>query len=84
LTSKQQAVSSLRYDRGATIEQIASWLKITRRAVFYRLRNARLRAALSQQNQGSSYPAVARTGRLYSASQITTAARSEYLNLDEV
>jgi len=84
LTAKQQAVSSLRYDRGATIEQIASWLNITRRAVFYRLRNARLRAALSQQTHAGSYPAIARSGRLYSASQISTTAGRAYLNLDQV
>lgn len=45
LTEKQQEVLWLRYDQKATIEQIAAWLKISRRAVLTRLRNARRRAA---------------------------------------
>jgi hypothetical protein len=44
LTEKQQEVLWLRYGRKASIDQIAAWLKITRRAVLSRLRNARRRA----------------------------------------
>lgn len=84
LTAKQQAVSSLRYDRGATIEQIALWLNITRRAVFYRLRNARLRGASLDPSRTGGCAALTRFGRLYSASQISTAARQPTLNLDEL
>jgi predicted DNA-binding protein YlxM (UPF0122 family) len=43
LTEKQQEVLWLRYDRRASINQIARWLKISRRAVLSRLRNARMR-----------------------------------------
>lgn len=41
LTEKQQEVLWLRYGRRASIDQIARWLNITRRAVLSRLRNAR-------------------------------------------
>jgi len=44
LTEKQQEVLWLRYGRKASIDQIAAWLKISRRAVLSRLRNARRRA----------------------------------------
>jgi transposase-like protein len=81
LTAKQQVVASLRYDRGATIKDIAKWLNITRRAVLYRLRNARRRTA--RWGSGSLvYPAIAPSGRRYSASQISTAVRPN-LNLDQ-
>ena len=43
LTEKQQEVVWLRYGRRATINQIAQWLKISRRAVLARLSNARRR-----------------------------------------
>lgn len=43
LTEKQQEVLWLRYGRKASIDQIAAWLKISRRAVLSRLRNARKR-----------------------------------------
>jgi hypothetical protein len=82
LTAKQQVVASLRYDRGATINDIAKWLNITRRAVLYRLRNARRRTA----KWGSGnlvYPAIAPSGRRYSASQISTTIQPN-LNLDQV
>jgi DNA-binding CsgD family transcriptional regulator len=49
LTEKQQEVLWMRYDQKATIEQIAAWLKISRRAVLTRLRNARRRAASNGQ-----------------------------------
>jgi hypothetical protein len=44
LTEKQQEVLWLRFGRKASIDQIARWLGITRRAVLSRLRNAKRRA----------------------------------------
>jgi predicted DNA-binding protein YlxM (UPF0122 family) len=44
LTEKQQEALWLRYGRQASINQIAAWLHISRRAVLSRLRNARRRA----------------------------------------
>jgi hypothetical protein len=84
LTAKQRAVATLRYDRKATIEEIAGWLHITERAVYYRLKNIRHRTA---QWAGGSlvYPSIAASGRRYSASQISTAGGpTPTLSLDEV
>jgi hypothetical protein len=72
LTEKQQEVVWLRYGRRASIEQIARWLSITRRAVLARLGNARRRT----QRAGLAFPASAdvlkapRKSRLYTASQL--------------
>jgi len=68
----------LRYEHGATFGQIAAWLKISRRAVLYRIRNARRRLGeLPRQS------AISRQ-RTYNASQISVAARNSTLNLDEL
>ena len=47
LTEKQQEVLWLRYGKNASVDQVARWLNITRRAVLNRLRNAERRASLA-------------------------------------
>ena len=72
-TEKQQEVLWLRYGRKASVDQIAKWLGITRRAVLMRLRNARRRA----ENAGILFAGPApkltarQIGRRYSISQIS-------------
>jgi DNA-binding CsgD family transcriptional regulator len=84
LTAKQQAVATLRYDRKATIQEIAKWLNITHRAVYYRLRNIRRRTA-GRAGGSLVYPAIAPSGRRYSASQISTiGGPTPTLSLDQV
>jgi hypothetical protein len=85
LTEKQQEVLWLRYGRRASINQIAAWLNISRRAVLARLRNARRRAA----QEGSAFPTVSirpvaeQKVRSYPASQITVEGGVR-LNLDDL
>lgn len=73
LTEKQQEVLWMRYGQNATIEQIAIWLKISRRAVLARLHNARRRSAAN----GQSFPIpIVRPQdrakpRMFTASQLT-------------
>lgn len=73
LTEKQQEVLWLRYGHHASINQIADWLRISRRAVLSRLRNARRRAA----DAGSAFPEISARPiaeqklRTYPASQIS-------------
>lgn len=69
MTRKQVAVIELRYQRGATVGQMAKWLRISPRAVQYRLRNAECRA----RRLGVMLPAKGRVeARMFSASQIMT------------
>lgn len=81
LTPRQQEVYRLRHEQGATIDQIAQWLKISRRAVFYRLQSAHRRAGRATQVCSDDQDD---RGRVYSASQISVAARGDSLNLDEL
>jgi len=73
LTEKQQEVLWMRYERRATITQIAWWLKISRRAVLARLSNARRRT----QRAGMAFPDLTNSRaerakpRLVSASQVS-------------
>jgi len=78
LTAKQKEVMRLRYEHSATFGQIAAWLKISRRAVLYRIHNARRRLGELPRNN-----AISRQ-RMYSASQISVAAKHSTLNLDQV
>jgi DNA-directed RNA polymerase specialized sigma24 family protein len=63
LTARQQEVVLLRHECGASIEEIAAWLGISRRAVLYRLRNARRRM------DGPDQPARSK-GKSVAASQV--------------
>jgi DNA-binding transcriptional regulator LsrR (DeoR family) len=72
LTEKQQEVLWLRYGRRASIDQIAGWLHITRRAVLARLRNARQRAGSSVFSASDVRPVMEDRLRTYPASQIST------------
>jgi len=86
LTEKQQEVLWLRYGRRASIEQIARWLKISRRSVLSRLRNARRRTELA----GLAFPeskdllVASKRSRLFSASQIATTGMNQGLQMDEL
>jgi hypothetical protein len=78
-TAKQQAAMKLRYECGATIGQIADWLKISERAVRARLQNAR-RAANPARTAESVMVDMHRQ-RTFAASQISSGDRAE-LDLD--
>lgn len=86
LTEKQQEVLWLRYGRRASIDQIARWLKISRRAVLSRLRNARRRT----QSAGLAFPESKeplesqQKSRLFSASQLAATRGGLGLQLDEL
>jgi predicted DNA-binding protein YlxM (UPF0122 family) len=86
LTEKQQEVLWLRYGRRASIDQIARWLKISRRAVLSRLRNAKRRT----QKAGMAFPEKveiptgANRSRLFSASQIAINGSGAGIQLDEL
>jgi DNA-binding NarL/FixJ family response regulator len=71
LTEKQQEVLWLRYGHRASINQIADWLHISRRAVLARLRNARRRAGASAFPAADALPALEPKFRTYPASQIS-------------
>lgn len=73
LTEKQQEALWLRYGHQASINQIAAWLHISRRAVLSRLRNARRRAAEAGLALPESIALPSRTQRLrmYPASQLS-------------
>ncbi len=86
LTEKQQEVLWLRYNHKASINQIATWLKISRRAVLARLRNARRRTggtgpALPPQ---SVMPAIEQRFRTYAASQISVPGTGCAMQMDEL
>jgi predicted DNA-binding protein YlxM (UPF0122 family) len=86
LTEKQQEVLWLRYGRRASIDQIAQWLKISRRAVLSRLRNARLRT----ERAGLAFPDSKnlldpqRRSRLFAASQIGSHGAGRGIHLDDL
>jgi len=86
LTEKQQEVLWLRYGRRASIDQIATWLNITRRAVLARLRNARRRTA--QAGHGFPEPGVLLAAeqrlRPVSGSQVSSMEAGRRLTLDEL
>jgi DNA-binding CsgD family transcriptional regulator len=83
LTARQREVMRMRFDRGASIEQIADWLGITRRAVLYRLRNARnRRGEITPSRRRSNVPRG--KVRLYAASQMTAESTSEILGMEEL
>ncbi|MGA3066074.1 MAG: sigma factor-like helix-turn-helix DNA-binding protein [Tepidisphaeraceae bacterium] len=81
LTVRQQEVLAMRYDLGATIEQIAVWLTISPRAVSYRLRTAHRRL---RGRTWADYAKAEKKGRTYSVSQISAATRCEPQNLGEI
>jgi predicted DNA-binding protein YlxM (UPF0122 family) len=73
MTEKQQEVLRLRYQHHNSIDQIAQWLGISRRAVLYRLRNAQKLSA-SEEMVRPSVPKNARKSQKhprYATSQIT-------------
>jgi biotin operon repressor len=86
LTEKQQEVLWLRYGRRASIDQIATWLNISRRAVLARLRNARRRT--SQDGHGLAEPgallAAEHRLRPVSGSQVTSMEASRRVRLDDL
>jgi predicted DNA-binding protein YlxM (UPF0122 family) len=84
LTTRQQQVVWLRYVNNASIDQIASWLRITRRAVFLRLRNARDRGVTPETAAHMTLLGHKPRRRLYTASQLQGVAGAETLNLDNV
>ena len=71
LTEKQQEVLWLRFGRKASIDQIAHWLGITRRAVLSRLRNAKRRASGQAAINFSELKPPAPKLRQFSISQIS-------------
>jgi predicted DNA-binding protein YlxM (UPF0122 family) len=86
LTEKQQEVLWLRYGRRASINQIAAWLKISRRAVLSRLRNARLRTSAvgAAFPERLAMPAADGKPRMYAASQISAEGENGVIQLDEL
>jgi predicted DNA-binding protein YlxM (UPF0122 family) len=86
LTEKQQEVLWLRYGRRASIDQVAEWLKISRRAVLCRLSNARRRT----QRAGMVFPESkislmeTKKVRQVAASQIATSHDNQGLQMDEL
>jgi predicted DNA-binding protein YlxM (UPF0122 family) len=87
-TRKQREVLQMRYEQGATIDRIAAWLRISVRAVYYRLQNAqkvmaRHRSAQAQSGKANILPKKLRK-RSYTASQIAAESKSATLNLDDV
>jgi hypothetical protein len=85
LTEKQQEVLWLRYGRRASIDQIATWLNISRRAVLARLRNARKRTAQAGGfPEPGVLPAAEQRLRPVSGSQVTSMEASRRVQLDEL
>jgi hypothetical protein len=86
LTEKQQEVLWFRYGRRASINQIAVWLKISRRAVLSRLRNARRRAARAGSGfpEEAMRPSAAQKFRTYPASQISDREGGGVMRLDDL
>jgi DNA-binding CsgD family transcriptional regulator len=92
LTRRQREVIRMHCQRGASIDEMAGWLKISRRAVLYRLQNARKKIKAT----GGEYlapPAVAngmsaqpipRKNRTFSASQILGSASGSALDVDHL
>jgi hypothetical protein len=76
----------LRYGRRASIDQIATWLNISRRAVLTRLRNARRRTAQAGQDFPEPEALLAAEERLrpVSGSQVSSAEAGRRLTLDEL
>jgi Sigma-70, region 4 len=86
LTEKQQEVVWLRYDHQASIDQIAAWLHISRRAVLARLRNARRRTAGSglELPRVRAMPARNQRLRTYPASQLAREGSSGEMRLEHL
>jgi DNA-binding CsgD family transcriptional regulator len=80
LTARQREVYRLRHDYGASVDQIARWLKISPRAVFYRLQCANRRLGDGE----FRFEEQAEAGRTYSASQIAAGGRGDFLNIDDL
>jgi DNA-directed RNA polymerase specialized sigma24 family protein len=68
ISKSQREILLLRYERGATIDQISEWLRINRRSVIFRLRRAE-RQALRGKAPRSSLPDTQRR-RTYSATKL--------------
>ena len=85
LTEKQQEVLWLRYGREASIDQIARWLKISRRAVLSRLRNARRRTCKAGLvfPEGELSPPQQKARR-YTISQITAKSTAGGSPIDDL
>ncbi len=80
LTARQREAYRLRHQGGATVEQIAAWLKISPRAVWYRLQCAHRRLG----EAAESYDEPGDRRRTYSASQLSTAAQGNAVNIDDL
>ncbi len=89
LTDRQIEVLRLRHEHGATLDQIASWLRISRRAVLYRLQCARKRTRGEEglKPPGELKPVAAKQRfrtRRYLASQLTAGPGGRTLPLDDL
>ncbi len=86
LTEKQQEALWLRYGRQASINQIAAWLHISRRAVLSRLRNARRRATKAGMTFPERFASPNRIprSRMYPASQLSQQDGDRGMRLDEL
>lgn len=71
----------MRYDLGATIEQMASWLTISPRAVSYRLRSARRRL---RGRAWADVAGAAKRARIYGDSQISAPSRGGCMDIGEL
>ena len=80
LTTRQRETYRLRHQDGATIEQIADWLRISPRAVFYRLQCAHRRLGEAADPPGES----ADRPRTYVASQRSGSAQGASQDIDDL
>jgi hypothetical protein len=91
LTARQAHAVWLRYERGASVLQMAQWLKISRRAVLYRLHNAKARIgragtslAAVRMELPQSDPPTPRRRRMFAASQISGADERKAMTMEQV
>jgi DNA-binding NarL/FixJ family response regulator len=90
LTPKQSTVLGMRLVYGATLEEMAAWLKISERAVLYRLANARRRVLeLMEADPTAQLPAtddgpIKWRRRFYNASQLSLKSDGKVLQLDKL
>jgi orotate phosphoribosyltransferase-like protein len=82
MTIKQKDAAAIRLETGASVDQIATWLNISRRAVLYRLRRSRQKTAKPPAPESTMIDM--HRSRTYSASQIAGSAMARTLELDEL